>query len=224
MGHRLRSIRRWTYDQRPLSIFGAVALALIAQARAADEGSDKFTDAITKGVLTQELLKTMTYDQVPAQWRTKVRDESTTNIAKKVFWRGNQRVLEVFWRKDWVGTNSRMFIANVYSGKQRIGSVNTTPDISISQRRDAPADYSMTTTIKDDGKVSIMFTGPEEYLEVVELKGRDTHLMDDIEYTRMAVGIKQVVGPIFDRMRELRTNSHPDQTKRADPASPAQVR
>ena len=199
-----------------------ITLVLTAQLAVGADKGDQLKEAITNAVVTQELLKSMTYDQVPEKWRTKVQEMSTNSLTKKLFWRGNQKVLQVLWRKDWIGTNSNMFVATVYYGDKRIGGIARAPDTTIHQPKDARLDYSMITTIKDDGRVSVMFTGPDGYLQVIEVKDRDTHLMDDIEYTRMAVGIEQIDGPRFEAIDELRTTRpRQEQSKGAEPGGPA---
>jgi len=65
--------------------------------------------------------------------------------------------------------------------------------------------YRLRTTIKDDGRVSVMFNNNRGYLQVIEVKGRQTRLMDDIEYTKMAVGIGQIIPPLWEAIGELRT-------------------
>ena len=199
-----------------------ITLALTAQVTVGADKADQMKEAIAKAVVTQELLKDMTYAQVPEKWRTKVEAKSTESITTKLFWRGNQKVLEVLWRKDWTGAKSNMFVAIVFDGHKRIGKIDRAPDTTIHQPKDARLDYSMITTIKDDGRVSVMFTSADGYLQVIEVKDRDTHLMDDIEYTRMAVGSEQIVGPLFEAIDELRTTRpRQNQSKGAEPDGPA---
>jgi hypothetical protein len=184
------------------------ALALSAQLTfGTDEiaKTNKLMWALVKAKVTQETLKTLTYEGVPHEWRAKVEDHCTEKFTKKVFWRGKDKILEVLWSKGWTGTRSNMFVATVYDGGKRIGRIdrsNGTTDVT--QPKDARVAYNMTTMIKTNGLASVMFSSDGGYLQVIEVRGRDTHLMDDIEYTRFAVGVEQIVGPMFESLDELR--------------------
>jgi hypothetical protein len=184
------------------------ALALTAQLTfGTDEiaKTNKLKWALVKAKVTQEMLKTLTYDGVPDEWRTKVEDQSTERFTKKVFWRGNDKVLEVLWSKDWTGTRSNMFVATVYDGRRRIGRIDRSDGTTdVTQPKDARVAYNMTTMIKTNGLASVMFSSDGGYLQVVKVSGRDTHLMDDIEYTRFAVGVEQIGGPLFEALDEIR--------------------
>src|SRR5215203_631293 len=48
-------------------------------------GADKVTQAIEKGLVTQEFLNTLTDDDVPNKWRTTTKDESNERYVKKAF-------------------------------------------------------------------------------------------------------------------------------------------
>jgi hypothetical protein len=183
-----------------------LTLALAPQTSGGGEKAEKFKDAVARAAVTREMLSTLTYDEVPGQWRTKVEDKSRENLAIKVFWRGQDKVLEVLWRRDWTGTRSNMFSATVYHGQTKVGKIFGLPgETSASQPQEARGSYSMTTTIKDDGRVSVMFSNNRGYLQVIEVKGRKTRLMDDIEYTKMVVGVGQIIPPLWEAIGELRT-------------------
>ena len=83
-----------------------ITLALTAQVTVGADKADTLEEAIAKAVVTQGMLSTLTYAQVPDKWRTKVEDESIEAFTKKVFWRGRDKVLGVLWRKDWTGSKS----------------------------------------------------------------------------------------------------------------------
>ena len=183
-----------------------LTFALAPQTSGGSEKAEKFKDAVAKAVVTREMLSTLTYDEVPDQWRTKVEDKSRENLTIKVFWRGKDKVLEVLWGKDWTGVRSNMFSATVYDGQTKIGKILGLPgETSTSQPEEARIPYSMATTIKDDGRVSVMFNNKRGYLQVIEVKGRETRLIDDVEYTKMAVGIGQIIPPLWEAIGELRT-------------------
>jgi hypothetical protein len=183
-----------------------ITLAFLLQTSRGGEKADKLKEAVAKTVVTQEMLRTLTYDQVPEEWRTRAEDKVRSNITMKVFWRGKDKVLEVFWRKDWTGARSNMFCATVYDGQQRIGKVVGLPEETcFTQPEAARLPYSMLPIIKHEGRVSLMFRNDRGYLQVIEVKGRGTSLMDDIEYTRMAVGTAQLLPPLWEAINELRT-------------------
>jgi hypothetical protein len=190
---------------RAASALLLLTLALAPQTSGGGEKAEKFKEAVAKAAVTQEMLSTLTYDQVPDKWRTKVEDKSRDNLTIKGFWRGKEKVLQVLWRKDWTGARSNMFSATVYDGQTQIGKINGLPaEAVITQPKKARDAYNMTTSIKDDGRVLVMLSNDSGYLQVIEVKGRETRPIDDIEYTRMAVGVGQLLPPLWDAIDELR--------------------
>jgi hypothetical protein len=201
-----RSRRRHLGPLRAACALLLITLALAPQPSGGGEKAEKFKDAVAKAAVTQETLSTLTYDKVPDQWRTRVEDKSRDNLTMKVFWRGKDKVLEVFWRKDWGGSRSNMFCANVYDGEKTLGKITGLPgEAVITQPKKTRDASNMLTSIKDGGRVSVMFCNDNGYLQVIEVKGRETRLMDDIEYTKLAVGVGQIIPPLWEAIGELRT-------------------
>lgn len=197
-------------DQRCYALMRTTTLLALLFTVQLAIGADRLKAILDTGIVTREKLNTLSGDDVPDKWRTKVEDESTEKYTMKVFFRGNKKILEVLWLKAWTGARSNMLTATVYDGQKRVGKVVRFSDktTSISQPEDSRAAYQMSTSIKDDGKVSVSFASDSGYFQVVEVEGRDTHLIDDLEYTKQAVMLEhamQVVEAIEDEIGEKPT-------------------
>jgi hypothetical protein len=169
--------------------------------------ADKIRDAIAKGEVTKEFVSTLTPDDVPAKWRTSVVTNITDNYIQKIFSRGGQRRLEIQWRLEWVGVKSNMFSATVFDGAKRITAlVNIGEATSI--KTPSNRQYDLITTVKNDGSVSALINGDAGFYEMIEVRGRDTRLVNDLEYTRTAI--------FFEGINRARKETADE--KRAEPA------
>ena len=183
---------------RTLIIVTTLLLAQIAI------GADKLTQAIEKGLVTKEMLNVLTDDDVPKKWRTTVQDQSNERYVKKSFLRGGQRVLVVTWNREWTGARSNMFTASVYDGKRRIGTIIKFTDgtVTVMPPPEEARSYQLTTSLKEDGKMSVTIMNDDGYFQTVEVRGRDTHLLDDLEYTKGAVAIEQIGKPLAEAIED----------------------
>jgi len=163
--------------------------------------ADKIREAIERGMVTKEFTDTLTQDDVPAKWRSAVEESQTDRYFKKAFMRGGHKVLEVMWSKDWIGARAKLFTASVYDGKARVAKIlRVGEQTSVARGKDATG-YELITSVKDDGRVSVMITGEKGYFEVIEVQGRDTHLLDDLEYTKAALLTSQFLEPLVDALQ-----------------------
>jgi len=186
-----------------------MVVAFIACAAAAD--SDKLTQLITKGQITADALKALAYADVPEKWRSREEDQSTEKSVRKVFFRGKDKILEVAWSKEWTGAKSNYFTASVYDGNRRVSSVFRISDeaTAVMQAKDARDDYEMMTFIKDNGQGAILISTTNGYFQKIELSGRETHLMDDLEYTKTAVMLNGVAKPLVDEIKSRMNKTAP---------------
>ena len=88
------------------------------------------------------------------------------------------------------------------------------------------------TSIKDDGAATITVTDEDNtFFEGVVLKGRETHLLDDLEYTKAALAIESITKPLVGalktpsirspRRRRRRPN---DDSRNAEPCAAAPMK
>jgi hypothetical protein len=68
---------------------------------------------------------------------------------------------------------------------------------SISAGKQAKG-YQLITSVADDGKVSVSLSNEKGYFEVIEVQGRETRPLDDLEYTKTALLMDQFVSPLLD--------------------------
>ena len=174
------------------------SLALLPLTNAAD----KIKDAIDRGLVTKEFANSLTDHDVPAKWRTTLEQKETDRYFMKVFSRGGHKILEVMWSKDWVGARTKMFVATVFDGKTRVAKLMRIGDrTSIAARKEA-AGYELITAVTDDGKVSLTVTNEKGYFQVIEVQGRESRLLEDLEYTKTALLMDQFVSPLLDAMED----------------------
>ena len=120
-----------------------------------------------------------------------------------MFSRGKDKVLDLLWSKEWTGAASNLFTGTVFDGTKRIGKIVSFSNgsTSVTQTKDTRTDYDMTTTIQEDGKVSVTFMG-DNYFQNIEIRGRNTRLIDDLEYTKSTVMIERVGRPWVDALED----------------------
>jgi len=181
-----------------LIVVGALLLAHVAS------GADEIKRAVEQGLVTKEMLNALTEDDVPKKWRSTSKDESNERYVKKAFSRGGQKVMVVTWNREWTGAKSNNFATTVYHGKKRLCLIMGFTDGTVTvmpQMKDA-RDYNLSTSLNKEGKMSVTIMHDEGYFQTVELRGRDTHLLNDLEYTRGALTISQIAKPLAEAIED----------------------
>jgi hypothetical protein len=167
-------------------------------------GADTNIENIVKsGIATRDELDTLTTNDIPKNFRVRVESENVQDYTKKVYFRGDQKILEVMWRTNCVGSMSNMFVATIYDGTNKIGKVSSFSDgmVNFMQPRNTRNDYDMITSIKTNGLAKLMFSNDKGYLQIIELKGRETGLMNDLEYTKSTTLIEDVGKPLVEAIK-----------------------
>ncbi|HTB85577.1 MAG TPA: hypothetical protein VK742_18155 [Candidatus Sulfotelmatobacter sp.] len=167
-------------------------------------GEDKIKEIVENGIATRDALNDFTTNAIPGKWRTKVEDQSTNDYTKKVYSRGDLKILEVSWKNEWSGDKSNVYAAVVFDGQKRIGKVIGFSGIAagISQPRNTRNEYDMITNIKTNGLATVMFSNDNGYFQVIELRGRNTRLLDDFEYTKTEMMLEQVAKPLVETIKD----------------------
>lgn len=175
-----------------------VLLALTLTATLSHAADDKIRKAVEQGLVTGEFLKTLTYDDVPDDWKAQKKSEPNEKHTKLVFTRGGVRRLELLWANDWKGDKEKMFVATVYHGDKRLTKIARIGESTTVFPSDAPKGYQVMTSIKDDGTATVTVTNDDNtFLDGVVLKGRETHLLDDLEYTKSALAMESIANSIL---------------------------
>ena len=190
-------------------LFVLLAALLTHNASAAD----KLQVAIERGLVTKEMLNALADDDVPKKWCSKVVDQSDDGYVRKAFSRGSERVLVVSWNREWTGTRSNMFAAHVFDGKRRICRIMKYEDgtTSVIPLPKSVGGYLVSTDIKQDGSISVTVMNDTGFLETVKVRGRDTHLINDLDYTKAAVGVEKIGRPLAEAI-ENEINRPPQKT------------
>lgn len=165
-------------------------------------GEDKVQKAIEEGLVTSAFLNTLTDVDVPDKWRERVEMEEKDTSFLRTHFRGDLKRLTVMWSKDWVNDKSKMFVARVYDGDISIGSIVYIGDRSSIFPADSEKGYEQIVSLKDDGTVIVEITHDDGYFEAIRVNGRETRLMGDLEYTKAAISLSNIVGPLVDSIQE----------------------
>jgi len=158
----------------------------------ADTSWEQFSEAVDQAQATNRIIDKLTTNDVPNKWRTTVEESVTNSYTKKIFFRGERKVLEVGWSKHWTGARSNMFVAQIYDGGTLVSRINGFGETTFVNPPEESKQYEVTTSIKKDGKVTVEATNGKNYAEFFEVRGRDTHPMDDLEYTKTMLKLEQM--------------------------------
>jgi hypothetical protein len=178
----------------------AFLLTGVLSVHAAD---DKIRKAVDQGLVTSEFLKTLTYDDVPEDWKAQKKSVPNEKHTKLSYSRGGVRRLEVQWANDWTGDKGKMFVATVYHGEKRLAKIVRIGDSTTVFSTDTPKGYQVMTSIKDDGTASVtVLSDDSSFIDGVIIKGRDTHLLDDLEYTKAALAVESITKPLVGAIQD----------------------
>ena len=173
----------------------------------------KIRQAVEKGIVTGEFLSTLTPDDVPDKWKAQKVTKETPDSITQVYSRNGVRTLEVLWAKNWTGDKEQMFVATVYRADTRLVKIVHLGHSTSIMPSDAPKGFQVFTSIKDDdGSVTVTATdNKDSFIEGVVVKGRDTRLLDDLEYTKQALALTSIAKPLINAIQE----SMPKRMKKA---------
>jgi hypothetical protein len=175
----------------------------LAFALPTDAADDKIRQAIEKGLVTRDFLNTLTPDDVPEKWRAQKTTREMDKGVAQVYARDSVKLLEVIWAREWTGDKEKMFVATVYHGDKRLTKIVRMGDSTSIMPSEAPKGYTVMTSIKDDGTVTVtVMNDDKSFLEVIVVKGRETHILDDLEYTKAALSMEGIVKPIMGVLQD----------------------
>ena len=182
----------------------SIVIMIALGIRAAIGADTNIEQIVGKGIVIRGESNTLSSNDVPKKFRTRVEDQSADGYTRKGYFRGDEKVLEVEWKTSWTGPMSSVFAATVYDGSNKIGKVMASSDgsINIMQPRITRNDYNLITSVKTNGLVELIFSNDKGYLQIIEINGRDTRLLDDLEYVNSAVLIDEVAKTPVDPVKE----------------------
>lgn len=149
--------------------------------------------------MTSAFLNKLTPDDVPDKWKGQKTTKETDNNVVQDYSRDGVKVLEVRWSKGWKGDKEKMFVAIVCRGAKHLARIVRLGDHISVMASEAPKDYEVFTSIKDDGTVTVnVTTDDSSFFESIVVQGRETHILDDLEYTKTALTMEKIVKPLTD--------------------------
>lgn len=179
----------------------------------ADDSLDKLRAAIDKGISATAVLSKLKPKDVPKEFRSELETLQREKYTVQRYSRGGERRLEVSWNTEWTGAREKYFMAVLYHGKTALMLVGHLGDSSSFTQPTAPG-YELHTNIKDSGEVTLLVENEElGFMEAVELNGRQTHLADDLEYTKAILVQERFLNPLQDALKEA-IGATPGQSKK----------
>ena len=153
-----------------------------------------------EGVLTAEIIDKLTLVDVPTEWKS-VRSVVETDTGTVVtFKRGEDKVLEVRWAKKWTEKKTQWFACSVYTQGKRSAVIIRVDSLSVMPEFPA-SEVNVLTSIADNGAVTVsLFKADRTLVESIVVDGRNTHLMDDLEFTKAKFAEERVVRPMLEAM------------------------
>ncbi len=145
-------------------------------------------------------LAKLTNVDVPAKWKGSAKTNITQDTTRIEHFRGTNMVLEVRWNKEWTGVHSNRFTARIFDGTNRLARIFWIPDRGTVTMglMESGGDYEVQTTVKTNGRISVTVSGKSGFMEWVEVDGRNTHLADDLEFTKSATIFAEVMKPFME--------------------------
>jgi hypothetical protein len=182
----------------------------------------KVHDAIRKGAITAAGIDTLTFDDVPDEWRARKSVTDTEAHTTVTFSRKGTKVLEVLWSKSWRDEKSAWFACTLFVDEKRVAIVRVRDAVSVLPESDT-AGVSVITSLRDDKTLSVGMIRPDGSLvDSIMVKGRESCLMDDLEFTKGSLAAEMAVRPIMEAMSsglreavEERTASRPNRPNKA---------
>jgi len=163
---------------------------------------DKVYKAMQDGIITTAFLETLTHDDVPKKWQERFEEETKDKYLYRHYFRGDRKVLTVMWAKDWIEAKAKMYSVTVYDGETQISRISRFGESSNIFQPNPDDGYSQIVSLKDDGSILVLVTNDDGYFEGIEVKGRDTNLMDDLEYTKAVVTMEKFVTPLIESITD----------------------
>lgn len=178
-------------------------LLFLSLALTAFGNSTKVHDAIVKGIVTGTMIETLVDDDVPEDWRA-LKSVSTTDSSTVVTYkRKGQKVIEVTWAKRWVEKKSEWFACNAFVEGKSVAKIMRVGDSVIVLPTKELEGIMVVTTVKDDRHLSVGLVRKDgTIIDSIVVNNRDTHLMDDLEYTKGMLAVEMVVKPLMKTMAE----------------------
>ena len=179
---------------------GCVALLLWLPI-SAQAGDEKIREAARKSLIDAEFVKALTPDDVPDDWKcVKVIDETKGQTVLTYSRKGSKR-LSVIWTDDWTGEKEKRFSALVYEGDKKLFSIARFNQETTVFPPDGEEGYRVITAVKEDGSMTVTILDKNGgFMDVIVVDGRNTRLIEDLEYTKAALSIG-AMEPILNALK-----------------------
>lgn len=185
---------------KKLIILALTSLVIITAAKAAPdkkpttrkqkEYSEKLLKLV-KNVTDQSDIKKLTENDIPAEWKTKVKTSEDKDFHKKIYNRGKDTTLEVAWMKkssklQTERTIGHYHITIIHKGNKVVTVTNFKDSISVMPRSQKYG-YTVNTHLEKNKDLSLVILSKDGWIEALEIKGIHTQLMDDLKYTKQTL-------------------------------------
>lgn len=161
----------------------------------------KIRKALENGVLTSSILQTLTAEDVPDKWKSTKSEKATKDYLETVYSRGGEEILSVVVPNTPPKGNPGMFGAIVRIADVKVASIVKLSDSLNVVSHNKDTGYELSVSRKDDGRMRVLVTSDNGLVDVVEVDGVNTRLLDDLEFTKAMVAQENIVGPLVDSIK-----------------------
>lgn len=149
-----------------------------------------------------EIIKNLQESDIPEEWKSTVATRETETLIVKTYSRGGVKLLTVGWPKK--GSDAQQTMATLYHDQIELATIMINKDratVTPSRNKKTEA-YMVSSELRKDGQFSVLVNNLDgSFMEWVIVNGRDTSLLNDLQYAKMVLstaGLK----PLMDSMRD----------------------
>ena len=186
-----------------------VTLLLMGRALWADVISD-----LPREVVERSLKNMLTKEDVPLEWRQHLIIKDDTRRSKRIFFRGDTKVLEVEWSLD---SKEGDFFAKVFDGENIIVRFHCFQGSTAVADRSDDRGYKLLVVVSDEGEISFGVKHKNGFNESIVVAGRETSLEDDLNYMRGRIAAAEFLPLIDQALEEVKNEKKPKKAEQSVP-------
>lgn len=161
-------------------------------------------EAIHEGLAAKLESDSLTAGDIPREWTSSVTASTNGPCVIRAHFRGTNKVMEVTWRQGWTGSQDKMFCALFMDGTNQLGRVMGFQGSTAFEDHASKPEYRVTFWVETNGEqtVSVCSRKSVAFVETYVIRGRQSCLEDDLEYTRNRVRLEGIATPLGKALGE----------------------
>jgi hypothetical protein len=184
--------------------------------------SESVRNAAEEGLAMIQRVNSLTVEDVPPEWRAQKTIETIKSSTVVQYFRDEMKILQITWKDDWVGDKGGFFGGTVFANGVTVARLMSLGDSVFVSVTPGIIDYTVGVLIKENSKIEINISFQDgEFFDGVVVDGRNSRLIDDLEFTKNVLNFEYAIKPItqsfLDGIRSvieaMRMNRNSKQTK-----------